>query len=83
MDFPLNDDQKRLKARVIWLFEDTLSPLEERIGETNIASRDCRCAGTRRPSSPPRPERIWHRRNALKANWFHLTPKQEWMDRSP
>ena len=43
MDFLFNDDQKRLKEKVIRLCEDTLSPLEERIGETNIVSRrNCR-----------------------------------------
>ena len=40
MDFLLNEDQRRLKEQVIRLCEDTLSPLEERIGETNIVSRE-------------------------------------------
>jgi|HubBroStandDraft_4_1064222.scaffolds.fasta_scaffold00453_16 acyl-CoA dehydrogenase len=39
MDFLLNDEQKRLKEQVIRLCEETLRPLEERTGETNIVSR--------------------------------------------
>src|ERR1700684_2948677 len=40
MDLLLNDDQKRLKEQVIRLCEARQRALEERIGETNIVSRE-------------------------------------------
>jgi acyl-CoA dehydrogenase len=40
MDFLLNDDQKALREQVIELCENRLRPLEERIGENNVTSRE-------------------------------------------
>jgi acyl-CoA dehydrogenase len=40
MDLLLNDDQKKLKKQVIALCEEKLKPLEEKVGETNVVSRE-------------------------------------------
>lgn len=40
MDFLLNEEQKQLKKKVIMLCEEKLRALEEKVGETNIVSRE-------------------------------------------
>jgi len=40
MDFLLNDEQRKLKQQVVALCEEELKPLEDRVGETNIVSRE-------------------------------------------
>ncbi len=40
MDFLLNEEQKKLKQEVIDLCEKKLKPLEEKVGETNVVSRE-------------------------------------------
>ncbi len=40
MDFLFNEDQKQLKQKVTGLCEQNLKPLEEKVGETNVVSRE-------------------------------------------
>jgi acyl-CoA dehydrogenase len=40
MDFFLNEEQKKLRKRVITLCKDRLQPLEEKMGEASILSRE-------------------------------------------
>jgi acyl-CoA dehydrogenase len=40
MDFLLNEEQKKLKQRVITLCKERLQPLEERMGESSVLSRE-------------------------------------------
>ena len=40
MDFLFNEEQKKLKKEVISFCEKKLKPLEEKVGETNVVSRE-------------------------------------------
>jgi hypothetical protein len=40
MDFLFNEEQVELKKKLIKLCEETLHPLEEKAGETNVMSRE-------------------------------------------
>jgi acyl-CoA dehydrogenase len=40
MDFLFNQEQKELKEKVITLCEEKLAPLEEKVGESNVMSRE-------------------------------------------